>query len=385
MVALGSAAFRDSFAALAPVAPWLVFGAGMLLGWRFHRRQLVLALLVLFIADRLLVHVARASAPAGSPGRVVFTCVALLLPLDLTALAWMTEGSTRGLRRRWLVGALGVQPLVVALVARPELAPVAAVLERRLVGEGGSWTLVSQPAILAFVAALGLIVGGLFFRQTIVQSSLAWAVVATFLALHASVPPDSTAYLTTAGLILVISLIETSHRMAYDDPLTGLPGRRALDEALLRLGGQYAIAMVDIDHFKRFNDEHGHDAGDQLLRMLATKLTGIEGGGRPFRYGGEEFAVLFPGASSEGALPHLERLRQTIERAPFTLRSRNRPPTKPTTPPPAGRRRRVAVTVSIGVAEPRAGGSEPGEVVKAADAALYRAKHAGRNRTSSAG
>src|SRR5207249_5511257 len=157
--------------------------------------------------------------------------------------------------------------------------------------------------------------------QTIVQSSLAWAVVATFLALHASAPPDSTAYLTTAGLILVISLIETSHRMAYDDPLTGLPGRRALDEALLRLGGQYAIAMVDIDHFKRFNDEHGHDAGDQLLRMLATKLTGIEGGGRPFRYGGEEFAVLFPGASSEGALPHLERLRQTIERAPFTLRS----------------------------------------------------------------
>jgi len=385
MVALGSAAFRDSFAALAPVAPWLVFGAGMLLGWRFHRRQLVLALLVLFIADRLLVHVARASAPAGSPGRVVFTCVALLLPLDLTALAWMTEGSTRGPRRRWLVGALGVQPLVVALVARPELAPVAAVLERRLVGEGGSWTLVSQPAILAFVAALGLIVGGLFFRQTIVQSSLAWAVVATFLALHASVPPDSTAYLTTAGLILVISLIETSHRMAYDDPLTGLPGRRALDEALLRLGGQYAIAMVDIDHFKRFNDEHGHDAGDQLLRMLAIKLTGIEGGGRPFRYGGEEFAVLFPGASSEGALPHLERLRQTIERAPFTLRSRNRPPTKPTTPPPAGRRRRVAVTVSIGVAEPGAGGSEPGEVVKAADAALYRAKHAGRNRTSSAG
>src|SRR5207247_129617 len=99
--------FRDSFAALAPVAPWLVFGAGMLLGWRFHRRQLVLALLVLFIADRLLVHVARASAPAGSPGRVVFTCVALLLPLDLTALAWMTEGSTRGPRRRWLVGALG--------------------------------------------------------------------------------------------------------------------------------------------------------------------------------------------------------------------------------------------------------------------------------------
>ena len=385
MVAFGSAALRDSFAALAPVAPWLVFGAGMLLAWRFNRSQLVLALLVLFVADRVLVHVAQARAPLGSTGRVVYTCVALLLPLDLAAVAWMTERSTRVPLGRWLLGALGVQPLAVALVARPELTHVAAALEGRLVAGGGSWTPVSQPAILAFVAALGLIVAGLLFRQTIVQSSLAWAVVATFLALHAGAPPASTGYLATAGLMLVVSLIETSHHMAYDDPLTGLPGRRALDEALVRLGGRYAIAMVDIDHFKRFNDEHGHDAGDQLLRMLATKLSQIEGGGRPFRYGGEEFAVLFPGASAEAALPHLESLRHTVERAPFTIRGRGRPRTKPTTPPPTGRRRRVAVTVSIGVAEPGPGRPEPGEVVKAADAALYRAKHAGRNRTQSAG
>jgi diguanylate cyclase (GGDEF)-like protein len=385
VVALKSAALRDSFLALIPLAPWLVFGAGILLGWRFNRSQLAVALLVLFVADRVLVHLADPTARVGSNARVIFTCVAVLLPLDLAALAWMTERSMRLPSGRWLLGALVVQPLAVALVARPDLARVAAALERRLVHEGGPWTLVSQPAILAFVAALGLIAAGFLFHQTIVQSSLGWAVVATFLALHAGAPPASTAYLVTAGLILVVSLIETSHRMAYGDELTGLPGRRALDEALPRLGGQYAIAMVDIDHFKRFNDEHGHDAGDQLLRMVGVALTRIAGGGRPFRYGGEEFAVLFPGKSVEETLPHLESFRKTIERSSFTLRRRDRPATKPKTPPPAGKRRRVAVTVSIGVAEPGDGRIEPVDVIKAADAALYRAKHAGRNRTYSSG
>ena len=385
VVALRSGPLWDSLAALVPVAPWLVFGAGMLLGWRFNRIQLVLALLVLAGADRALVYVADAGAPVGSAARVAFTCVAVLLPLDLAAIAWMTERSRQVPPTGWLLAALAIQPLVVALVARPELADVARALERRLVGEGGAWTPVPQPATLVFVTALGLIVAGCLARQTITQSSLAWAVVATFLALHAAAPPASTVYLTTAGLILVVSLIETSHRMAYDDELTGLPGRRALGEALARLGGQYAIAMVDIDHFKRFNDEHGHAVGDQLLRMVGTTLTRIDGGGRPFRYGGEEFAVLFPSTTAEAALPHLERFRHSIEHASFTLRGRDRPRTKPKTVRPAGHRRRVAVTVSIGVAEPGSGRAAPDDVIKAADAALYRAKHAGRNRTSSAG
>src|SRR2546425_11843662 len=154
--------------------------------------------------------------------------------------------------------------------------------------------------------------------------------------------------------MLVVSLIETSHHMAYDDPLTGLPGRRALDEALVRLGGRYAIAMVDIDHFKRFNDEHGHDAGDQLLRMLATKLSQIEGGGRPFRYGGEEFAGLFPGPAGEAALPHIESLRHTVGRAPFTVRGRGRTRTQPTTPPPPVPRRRLALPLALSAAAPGA-------------------------------
>ena len=138
--------------------------------------------------------------------------------------------------------------------------------------------------------------------------------------------------------------------------------------------------MIDIDHFKRFNDEHGHDIGDQLLRMVGARLADIGGGGRAFRYGGEEFAVLFQGKDVDETRGHLEALRRTIEDSPFTLRGPARPRTRPESPAPAAAdRRRIAVTVSIGAAA--ADRSEPSaeEVVRAADQALYRAKEAGRN------
>src|SRR5437879_6962780 len=129
--------------------------------------------------------------------------------------------------------------------------------------------------------------------------------------------------------------------MAYQDGLTGLPGRRAFAEALLRLGGQYSVAMVDVDHFKRFNDTYGHDVGDQVLKMVAARLGGVGGGGASYRYGGEEFAVLFPGKAAAQAEPAMEEVRQRIERSTFTVRGRVRPrarPDKPPPPPPAAQR-----------------------------------------------
>ena len=78
--------------------------------------------------------------------------------------------------------------------------------------------------------------------------------MAAFLGVFARAPAAASVYLATGGLVLVVALVETSHRMVYVDELTGLPGRRALNDALLSLGERYAIAMVDIDHFKRFND-----------------------------------------------------------------------------------------------------------------------------------
>ncbi|HLT03972.1 MAG TPA: GGDEF domain-containing protein [Pseudomonas sp.] len=183
-------------------------------------------------------------------------------------------------------------------------------------------------------------------------------------------------------LALVAAVAHEAYQMAFLDELTGLPGRRALNERLQRLGRNYVIAMSDVDHFKKFNDTYGHDVGDDVLRMVASQLRKVTGGGTAYRYGGEEFTVLFPGKSLEHCLPHLEALRRNIEQYQMALRDKNRPEDAA-----QGRQQRgragtspfVSVTISIGVAERSGEHREPEEVIKAADEALYKAKGAGRN------
>ena len=186
-------------------------------------------------------------------------------------------------------------------------------------------------------------------------------------------------WLLAASIVLLISLSQTTAALAFRDELTGLPARRALEEALRDLKGEYALAMVDIDHFKKLNDRFGHQVGDQALRMIAAKVAGVTGG-QAYRYGGEEFAVIFPRLELRQAKQNLESLRETIANNRFVLRSRSRPRKKP---PTRGRTRKttkgVKVTVSIGVADPGAKRRLPRQVLKVADQQLYRAKRAGRN------
>ena len=374
---------RAAAASLVPAYPYAVFGGGILLAWRFNRSRLIFALLVLAAADGALLQWAAGDAALDDTGRVVASAVAFLLPLNLAGLAWIPERSTSGPRGGIVLGALAIEAIGIALIAKPEAAAGAAALRRtfvdpRLVG----WTAMEQPALAAFALAFGLVVLRFVLRSQPLESGLVWTVVAAFLGLSAYRSGlIATIYLATGGLILVVSLIETSHAMAYTDELTELPTRRALTETLERLGGQYTVAMVDIDHFKQFNDAHGHDVGDQLLRMVGAALAKVGGGGRAFRYGGEEFAVIFPRASLDATLPHLEALRRAVEATGFTLRGADRPTRKPTDSPPGARgRRHVTVTVSIGVADAVRRATDPEDVIRAADRALYRAKDGGRNR-----
>ena len=374
-VIVQAASLRETVAAFAPVYSWVVFAVGLLLGWRFKRRQLVIAVVVLFAADRAL-----AGVPLDTPtGHTVFAAIALLLPLNLAALAWLTERSIATWPGRLILFVILVEMLTIPLLVRPELAHAAQALQYVFVPLRPPWLKMPQPALLAFIAATALAAGRLMLSPTIIQSSFAWALLATFLALNRG-DAASSVYLATAGLVLVISLVETSHRMAFSDELTGLPSRRALTDALMRLPEAYTVAMIDIDHFKKLNDEYGHAAGDQVLRLIGSTLTRTEGGGRPFRYGGEEFALLFPGKSAEEALPYIEDLRETIEASTFIVRGRNRPKLKPKPVRSSGGRGRVVITVSIGVAEPDDRGDEPEDVIRAADQALYHAKRTGRNR-----
>ncbi len=225
---------------------------------------------------------------------------------------------------------------------------------------------------------------GSLFSDNPIQRGFFWALLAIAAALYGIASASGASiYFSVAGLILILSMIESAYAMAYHDELTGLPARRALNTTMQSLGRRYTIAMLDIDFFKKFNDRYSHDIGDQVLCMVASHIGRVGGGGKPFRYGGEEFTVVFPGKSKDDVLAYLESLRESIAGAQFGLRGKKRP--KKTSRKKTKRRTKkkaaktVSVTISIGVAESGPKLTKPAEVIKAADRALYRAKKKGRN------
>jgi diguanylate cyclase (GGDEF)-like protein len=191
---------------------------------------------------------------------------------------------------------------------------------------------------------------------------------------------------SAAGAALCWAVMDAAWRHAHLDELTGLPARRSLRHALGDLVGDYTVAVVDIDFFKKVNDRYGHDVGDQVLRYVASVLRECRGV-RAFRYGGEEFVLVFNRGAFEEHLSFLEDLRGSIERKTFTVRSRLRPFRKANWSEAGAapaRQGTLALTISIGAA--RAGGehADAESVIRAADNALYRAKRSGRNRVCQA-
>ncbi|WP_375749883.1 GGDEF domain-containing protein [Vibrio sp. HN007] len=192
----------------------------------------------------------------------------------------------------------------------------------------------------------------------------------------------STTLFSLSGIMLIVTVISTSHELAYIDQLTEIPGRRALETEMRHLGRKYTIAMLDVDHFKKFNDTYGHDTGDDVLKLVASKMMKTRGKAKVYRYGGEEFTVLFKGKYVDNAEPFLEELRESIANYEMTLRNMdNRPKDNK-----VGSKQRkkqnasntVSVTISIGMADSY-DTKNPETVLKAADEALYRAKQSGRN------
>ncbi|VVO81908.1 hypothetical protein PS896_01855 [Pseudomonas fluorescens] len=164
--------------------------------------------------------------------------------------------------------------------------------------------------------------------------------------------------------------LEVQRQKALIDPLTGLPNRAAWSERLeheiqqwQQHGNTLSLAMLDLDHFKRINDNYGHLAGDKVLKIIATVLRKrLRGSDFIARFGGEEFVLLMPATPPAVGAKLLETLRAAIEACPFHFKGE-----------------RVTITLSMGLATFRAG-EHSDLVLKRADQALYRAKNAGRNR-----
>jgi len=331
--------------------------------------------------------------------RAVYTAAVVLVPLNvLVALLLPERGVSYHGDYRWLFIVAG-ELLLVTWVASSGRSDLSGAAWQDMLGH---WLLRSPPPPLLGRLLFGAAIAAAAWTAWAPHYSkkggpvsplavgVAGALLAFFIACEWS---RSTAafgvFTAAAGAILMVSMLQESHRLAFNDELTGLPGRRALQEAMAGLGPRYALAMADVDHFKSFNDTHGHDTGDQVLKLVAARLAQVKGGGRAFRYGGEEFTVLFADLSLEEALPQLEAIRASVEAYRMAVRGEDRP--KKTE---VGQKRRgseepdamppdkiLSVTISIGGAEP-APGMTPTQVLKAADEALYRAKRGGRNRVS---
>ncbi len=166
-----------------------------------------------------------------------------------------------------------------------------------------------------------------------------------------------------SALLIVIAIIFDSHKVAYVDSLTGLNSRLSLLENFSSLGRTYSVAMVDIDHFKKFNDTYGHYVGDQVLILVADELSKVSFG-KVYRYGGEEFTIVFPKKSAEQAEQELELILSNIENLELNLKQEIN----------------QKITVSFGVAQKNEWHKKPEDVLRSADEALYQAKERGRNR-----
>jgi diguanylate cyclase (GGDEF)-like protein len=363
-----------SLTGLRLLGPYAVLLIAAGLSWWFNRgRSFVIAasLLAAFAAGHVY------------PGKAAYTLLTVLVPFNaLLAMISPERGARHGAGLRWLA-LLALEALLVAWVGRGPLSASAEMLEH--------WALRSPPTPLvgrlAFAAAFAAaVIWRAWPDFTPLQVGNAGALAAFFIAAEwAHLPNVYASFMAAAGAILIAATLQESHRLAFRDELTGL----ALDERLRSLTGRYTMAMVDVDHFKKFNDTHGHDIGDQVLKLVGARLAEVGGGGIAYRYGGEEFSVLFPHTGLSEALPHLEALRQSVEQYRMAVRSESRP--KRTA---VGMKQRgdatpgqtLSVTVSIGAAE--ADGEVlrlPAQVVKAADEALYHAKQTGRNRVSNSG
>lgn len=184
------------------------------------------------------------------------------------------------------------------------------------------------------------------------------------------------------AVFTVILVLLDSHNMAFKDELTGISSRRALTHYTKSLLNNYTVVMADVDHFKAFNDKYGHDVGDQVLRMVAQQLNQVPRGGKAFRYGGEEFTLIFPGKKPDQVFEIVDILRESIAEYPLVIRQPDRPKKKPNSkahmPKAKSQQKAVHVTMSFGAAL-KDKNTPYEQALKKADQALYKAKKSGRN------
>ncbi|MBU0916312.1 MAG: GGDEF domain-containing protein [Gammaproteobacteria bacterium] len=296
------------------------------------------------------------------PQALVKQVMVVLIPSVLNLLVWLPSGL--------LTTGIVSSSLVAAVIMIKAASDTHTVLAR----EFRPGTALAADIVLGVTAffCVGIAIGALGMRFL-----PAWmpspATTQTWLAITASGLTIAVSFVL--GYIVVMRLVYRLQHLSQHDSLTGLLNRRAIENSLdkeaqrlQRFGEVYSVMLVDIDHFKRINDNLGHAAGDEVLRAVAAILKDhAREVDRVARYGGEEFCVLLPHTDHEGALQAAERLRSAVHRTDIPWQDEQ-----------------ICVTISTGLATAQDPDEPLHALLKRADDALYRAKTEGRNRVVAA-
>lgn len=361
------------------LAPYVIFIIGAAISWKFNRSReffiLIILALCLALTTYLPVNLGELIQVAD-----VYSIICILIPINIAVFSFFKE---RGIFSLWgfiRLGCILSQFILLFWLVKTGRGEVMDLLHKDIIPVNlQSLTPMSQISIIAFLTAVIIHIIRQYSTRSSQDISFIAVLLAIFYVLHNNSDPILySIFFAISGVILITSIIQDSYSMAFSDELTGLPSRRALKQDMMKLGMNYAIAMLDIDHFKKFNDTYGHDTGDEVLKLVASILEDVTGGGKAFRYGGEEFTILFPGKSINDVLPHLEELREKVSKRGFTLRGKGRTKKKSKSRAQSVSKQ-IYITVSIGVAQKSDKYKTPDTVMKAADTALYRAKKKGRN------
>jgi diguanylate cyclase (GGDEF)-like protein len=339
---------------------------------RFSRSSVFFYVLLVVIANVIL----RAGWASNDLGYGLLSAFLPLLLLALTVLPDRGIFSVKAIPAYVIIILAGVASVIVVITSPAWATQI--ILTDWLPVKYFDWTGQSQTVLIISFAALYALLTLCILNPSL-HISAGFGVLCMLIAeLHYGSDNRSLNVFGSAALLMCLyAILQETWRMAYLDELTGLPGRRALSEKFRRMGGTYTVAMLDVDHFKKFNDNFGHDAGDAVLRMIAAKMNRISGGGQSYRYGGEEFTIVFTGKDSRESVRYLEAMREAIASKPFIIRRVGRRDDDAITKPV--KNNSVTVTVSIGFADSSGSKTSPWDVLKQSDKALYRAKGKGRN------
>ncbi|OOM72242.1 response regulator PleD [Clostridium puniceum] len=355
---------------------YIIFGLGLILSIRFNKGRVFLMILLLTLFELLLNYYLELSIDTTIYSKVLYPMMCILLPLNIVAFSQLKE---KGIFSSW--GKIRIFLMLIEMFAiyrftllnNPLMQDL---LNYEFINLPLENIIMNQTALLIFFLTLLFFIIKAYVKNSVFEVRLIGIIISIFAALFfVNDRLSFSIFLSATGLVLITSIIEDSYSMAYLDELTEIPSRRALREDLMKLGTKYVIAMIDIDFFKKFNDKYGHDVGDDVLKLVASNLVKITGGGKAFRYGGEEFTIIFPGKSIDDAIPHLETLREQVSKSGYTKKSSKAQISKAK----QGSSSQLFVTISIGVCEKSIKFKEIDEVMKGADKALYRAKKKGRN------